>query len=332
MHMDISHWPLQEIYPNKENKIQSVINEDYSIFDDFGNIDYEQATCLTRHIPLTFNIGPEEKEFKDAFALYTNIQSFPTSTTLDALLSEPFLLAGCLTLLHGPDKPSRAYIIQLFISLMLKYYTQGVVFIDCTNVFPAYELIEAAIGKYPLIDPQLPIRAIQLSRSFNYHQATETIKENLEPLLRDGFNYNVTNALAEIQQTNFVKPKIVIVAGLPDLYLNQESAQYLSYDDRPPWWSIFELQEAIGHLRSLTLKYNCITLISASTAPKSKTKSLGGKYLNQSAAIIIKLATEGMAIYGELVKHPFAKNREILLQILKKKGKKRATLPLKLFF
>lgn len=330
--MDITQWSLQEIYPNKENKIQSLIDEDYATYDSMDDSDDEKTACLTRHTPLAFTIEPEEKNFKDAFTLYTTKQDFPTSTSLDLLLLEPFLLSGCLTLLHTPDKPGRAYIIQLFITLMLKYYAQGVVFIDCTNVFPAYELIEATIEKYPLLDPQLPIRAVQLSRSFNYHQATETIKEQLEPLLRDGFNYNVTDTLAENQQTKFVKPKVIIVAGLSDLYLNQESAQYLSYDDRPSWWSILELQETIGHLRSLTLKYDCVTLISSSTAPRSKIKSLGGRYLNQSAAIVIKVATEGMALYGELIKHPFVKNREVLLQILKKKGKKRATLPLKLFF
>ena len=131
---------------------------------------------------------------------------------------------------------------------------------------------------------------------------------------------------------NYVIPKLVIVAGLPDLYLNQESAQYLQYDGREEWFSIFELNEALGYLRSLTLKYNCITLISSATAPQSKTKPLGGRYLAHTTAVIIKILTDELAIYGELIQHPFTNNRRVLLEILKKKGKKRGTLPLSLFF
>jgi hypothetical protein len=214
----------------------------------------------------------------------------------------------------------------------LKYYAEGIVFIDCTNVFPAYELIETTIESNPLIDPQLPIRAVQLSRSFNYHQATEVIKEQLEPLLREGFSYNLTDELTERQEKKFVKPKFIIIAGLPDLYLNKESAQYLEYDGRPEWWSIFELQETIGYLRSLVIKYDCVGILTSSSAPLSKTRPLGGKFLSHSSAVIIKIATEGSAhVYGELLKHPFANYKTVLLQILKKKGKKKASMPLKYF-
>ncbi len=328
--MALSYENWKRLYQNKHHKSYILSNTNYKAFTD-NELLYEfnppESTNETNDIGFKHPI----EIFDDAYTLYQQVTKIPTFTSLDLLLQEPFLLSGALTLVHTSDKAGRGFIIQLFISLMLKYYEQGVIFIDCTNIFPAYEIIEATIEKKPLIDPQLPIRAVQLSRSFNYHQTTETIKEQLEPLLRDGFTYNTTNEFSQIQETKFVKPKIIIVAGLPDLYLNAESAQYLEYDNRPSWWSILELQEAIGHLRSLTMKYNCVTVISASSDPLSKVKSLGGKYINQSSTVIIKLKTEGLALYGELIKHPFKANNELLLQILKKKGKKRATMPLKYY-
>ena len=85
-----------------------------------------------------------------------------------------------------------------------------------------YGLIESTLEMFPDLDPELPIRSLQLSRSFNYHQATETIKQNLEPLLRDEYYYNKENEFGDITKKRFVRPKIIIVAGLPDLHLNRE--------------------------------------------------------------------------------------------------------------
>lgn len=325
--MIMSDLSWEDLYPNKATKTKSVLNTSPNslLEHNFNNDSFQNIACIKK------NELETKKLLTSAFSLFTSRTSYPSFTSLDFLLPEPYLLTGCLTIVHMSDKPSRTFAIQFFIQLILKYYKQGVVFIDCTNIFPAYELIEATLENDPSIDPQLPIRAVQLSRSFNYHQTTETVKEQLEPLLRDGFNYKLTNEFSDEPEIVFVKPKIVIVAGLPDLYLNKESAQYLEYDNRPAWWSIFELQETIGYLRSLTLKYNCITIISASTDPLSKIKPLGGRYLGHSASIIIKIATEGMALYGHLIKHPFVAPKETLLQILKKKGKKRASMPLKCF-
>ena len=330
--MVASSWNWQDIYPNKQNKVQNTFNLNYNELRTDNQLEKNFEEIFTENSIFKRPLPKKINNFNDAFSLYKNRELFPTFTSLDFLLPKPYLLTGCLSLIHTPDKPGRAYLIQLFLKLMLKYYSQGIIFIDCINIFPAYELIESTIEMDPLLDPQLPVRAIQLSRSFNYHQTTETIKEQLEPLLRDGFSYNTTDSLAETPEKKFVKPKLIIVAGMSDLYLNRESAQYLEYDGRPAWWSIFELQEAIGYLRSLTLKYNCVTLISSSTASLSKSKSLGGKFLNNTSAVIAKLTTNGFALYGELIKHPFAGYNEKLLQILKKKGKKRATMPLSVFF
>lgn len=323
----------EDLYPNKKAKPKSIIN----MFDNIAtehDLEIETNNDSFNSVSVVDKAATKrENSLIDAKTIFGSQISFPTTfKNLDFLLPRPFLLEGCLTLFHTPDKAGRSFILQLFLALMLQYYEQGVIFIDCTNVFPAYELIEATLETRPSIDPQLPIRAVQLSRSFNYHQATETVKEQLEPLLRDGFSYNISNEFADTPKQKFVKPKMVIVAGLSDLYLNQESAQYLEYDQRPPWWSIFELQETIGYLRSLTLKYNSITIISSSSDPRSRNKPLGGRYLGHSSAVIVRLATEGMALYGQLIKHPFVGYRELLIQILKKKGKKRATMPLKSFF
>lgn len=325
--MALSFEDWQKRYSARVKELYSAFNSPDSK-DPSGELEEENLLVrIGTHQPVkTF-----EERFDDAQSLFQQISKMPTFTTLDSLFPEPFLLTGCLTLLHTPDKAGRGYLIQLFIQLMVKYYTEGVVFIDCTNVFPAYELIEATIEKEPLLDPQLPIRAVQLSRSFNYHQATETVKEQLEPLLKNGFTYNITNEFAETQESRCVKPKLIIVAGLPDLYLNAESAQYLEYDKRPSWWSILELQETLGYLTSLSMQYNCATIITASSNPLSKTKSLGGKYINQSATVIVKVKAEGLALYGELIKHPFMGSKEVLLQLLKRKGKKGAMMPLKYY-
>ena len=323
-------WQWQDVYPNKTTRNQLETNPVNQNISD-SELDFEDQNFEGLYSRIKKHTDVNTNTLRDAYSVYKDKQYFPTSTRLDFLLPEPHLVPGCLTLLEYADKNSRSFVIQLFIRLMLKYYEQGVLFIDCTYIFPAYELIEATIDYNPLIDPQLPIRAIQLSRSFNYHQTTETIKQQLEPQLREGFYYNVTDSLAEKQEKKFVKPKIVIVAGLPDLYLNKESAQYLEYDGRPPWWSIFELQETIGYLRSLTLKYDCITIISSALDPRSKIKPLGGRFLGQSAGVIVKIVTEGLELNAELIKHPFIKERTIPVMILKKKGKKRATMPLKYF-
>ncbi|MFV2015196.1 MAG: hypothetical protein ACC656_07210, partial [Candidatus Heimdallarchaeota archaeon] len=260
-------------------------------------------------------------QFQSAYTQLSNTKPYPTYTALDRLLPYPFLLSSSLTVIHTTDKLGKSFLTQeLFIKLILKYYTQGIVFIDCTNVFPAYELIEATIDMNSLLDPQLPIRSVQLSRSFNYHQATEVITEHLEPLVRDGFPINLDDKNEDY--TVNIKPKFVILAGLSDLYLNQESSQYLGYDGRPEWFSIFELQHALGFLKSLAIKYSLIPIITTSTAPLSNTKPLGGSFLTHSSSQLIKISSEGNGLYGELVKHPFAKSKRVLLQLLRMKDKK----------
>ena len=119
---------------------------------------------------------------------------------------------------------------------------------------------------------------------------------------------------------------------MPDLYLNYESSQYLGYDGRPEWFSIFELQQTLGFLKSLALKYNLIPIITASTAPLSKLKPLGGSYLTHSSSSLIKLSSEGNGLYGEIIKHPFQKPKKILLQLLRKKGSRYANKRLISYF
>lgn len=300
-----------DIYPDKSSNIdfqpRNELEESYTTELDKQNAQVDSSAY-----------NPRYHHFETAYKQYLDIKPYSTYTKLDNLLPKPFLLSSSLTVLHANDKPGKGFLIHLLIKLILKYYSQGIVFIDCTNVFPAYEIIEATVNMDSFIDPHLPIRAIQLSRSFNYHQTTEILTEHLEPLVRNGFTYSNPNSENQIH----VKPKFIIITGLPDLYLNQESAQYLEYDGRPEWFSIYELQHAIGHLRMITQKYDLISLITSSTAPKSKLKPLGGSFFTHSASTLIKIFTEGNGIYGDLIKHPFAKPKSLLLQLLRPKNKK----------
>lgn len=286
----------------------------------------DESSCPTQS-------PPETPSFVTAWSMHQRIRSSPTYTSLDLLLGEPFLLQRTPTLIHTADKVGNTYIRQLMIQLILHYYNEGVVFIDCTNVFPVTEVLEATEEQMPDIDPQLPLRAVQVARAFNYHQATEVLTEALPRLCEEGFRFTTEphywlDPFFDPPTRHIATPRLVIVAGLPDLYLSQEATQYLGYDGRSEWYSILELQKAVGALKALAMRHNFVPIITASTAPKSYVKALGGSYLTHSAGVVASVRREGRALYGHLLKHPFSPPRKRLLQLLREKRRKRATLPL----
>ncbi|MHA2366180.1 MAG: hypothetical protein ACXAC7_19625 [Candidatus Hodarchaeales archaeon] len=261
--------------------------------------------------------------WQTAKKIYEEKKDYLTYTSLDRLFDKSGLLEGCLAVIHTNGPAGRIFFQRLYLQLMLHYYSQGVIFIDCNCSFPAYELVQATQDFDPDLDPQLPLRAVQLARCFNYHQTTELIHEHLEELLRK----------RETQKSPLKGSgsPIVIISGFSDLYLNEESAQYSGYDSRPEWWPIHELQQSIGRLKALALKYQFIPIITTSSAPKSSSKPLGGRYIGHSAGILINLQTERNSLFGDLIKHPFLAPQRKLLQILKGKYKKKATMPLSLY-
>lgn len=255
-----------------------------------------------------------------------------TNTKLDKLLQSSGLLAGCLNILYTNFSAGKVFFTELMMNLMLKFHSKGIIFIDCLNSFPAYELVKATTfnSSFHDYDPHLVLKNIQLSRSFNYHQANEIITKHLIEIFQEGIPIITLNSDGE-KNIKKKMPRLIIVNGLADLFLSKESADYSRQDNRPEWWPIHELQNTVGKLKAIAIEYQCIVLITGSLAPKSTKKPLGGTYFRHSAGILIHLRKMENRLVADLIKHPFLAPKTIELRLLKSKNKKVANQPLSRF-
>ncbi|MHA2102647.1 MAG: hypothetical protein ACW981_04430 [Candidatus Hodarchaeales archaeon] len=244
--------------------------------------DLQSASSLTKEI----------KHQKDHIVL--------THTVLDRILPNG-IEEGILTLLHAPES-SRFYL-PLYIELVLRFYNKRpIYFIDCNNLFPVYEIIESAVARR-IPDPHEPLNKVMISRCFNYHQMTELIDQHLEP------------AIVELVEWERVDPPpLIIVAGISSLHFSQEAADYLRYDKKPPWWCVFELQQSLGILKNLSMKYRLPILLTTSSLSQQSLKALGGTFLMHTAQAVIKIEETGAGVYGTLIKHPSYPSQRVLIQ------------------
>lgn len=182
------------------------------------------------------------------------------------------LYPGSLTLIQGnlPRTIVRTLITQLTISLLLTNAWGELAFVDGANLFPYYEISQEA-RKYGL-NPLAILDRIQLSRAFNYHQMTEILSKKLPQLL----------------ETNPIR--IVLIPQISSLHLSKEALQYLEYDKLTATSSILELTQAVGRLKSLSLEYDLVGIMTAESAPHSNHKALGGTFLAHTATDVIRVA------------------------------------------
>ncbi|MHA1227796.1 MAG: hypothetical protein ACTSPV_13700 [Candidatus Hodarchaeales archaeon] len=186
---------------------------------------------------------------------------------LDSLVK---LYPGSITLFHGnfSNKTIRSLITQMVVSIIVSNtLTLRMAFIDGANIFPFFEI--GGKARKRKIDPLLVLDRIQLARAFNYHQVTEIITRQLPELIRK-------------KQIN-----MVMIPQISSQFLSDEAKQYLQYDRRPVTSSLTELTQALGVLKSLALRYNLVVIMTASTAPNSKSKALGGTYLAHICSSIV---------------------------------------------
>ncbi|MHA2224150.1 MAG: hypothetical protein ACXAC8_03025 [Candidatus Hodarchaeales archaeon] len=181
------------------------------------------------------------------------------------------LYPGSLSLIQGelPRAISRFLLTQLTVSLLSNNPGTDLAFVDGANVFPYYNVSLEA--KKRGLDPLAILDRIQLARAFNYHQVTEILTKKLPKLI---------NANPKI--------RIILVPQISSLYLSKEALQYLGYDKLTATSSILELTQALGKLKSLTIQYDLIGLMTAENAPRSR-KPLGGTYFAHAATDIIRV-------------------------------------------
>lgn len=179
---------------------------------------------------------------------------------------------GSLALVQGdlPNSILRSFITQLTVSLLTSNPSVDIAFVDGANLFPYYEISLEA--KKHGLDPLGILDRIQLSRAFNYHQMTEILYTKLPQLI----------------DTN-PRIRVILVPQISSLYLSKEALQYLEYDKLTSTSSILELTQAIGKLKSLSLRYDLVGITTAENAPHSNHKALGGTFLSHSATDVIRV-------------------------------------------
>ncbi|MHA1972594.1 MAG: hypothetical protein ACTSW1_06365 [Candidatus Hodarchaeales archaeon] len=195
---------------------------------------------------------------------------------------------GSITLFHGElsNREVRRLITRLVVSIIVKNKMNlRMAFVDGANVFPFFEIGEKARKKR--LDPLFVLDRIHLARAFNYHQVTEIITKQLPKLVEE-------------KQIN-----VVMIPQVSSQFLSDEAKQYLQYDRRHVTSSLTELTQALGVLKSLALRYNLVSIMTASTAPNSKVKALGGTYLAHICSSIVQVKSQGLNNFTfNLIKDP----------------------------
>ena len=218
------------------------------------------------------------------FVSATTLQTDKITTHVPILdwLLEGGLLTGLLTVIHS-NQGARS-LKPLLIRFLEHHLATGAVVIDAANQFPAIELAKRARqqGQNPLDT----LSRIQILRPFNYHQVGLSVKL-LESVVADH------------------PSRTLLILGLPDIYQTAEAAQNLEYDRRKPTFALLELNQAVRQILNLTMKYNLVTVVTASKAPNSSYKPLGGSFLRASAGIIIHIRKDASRTQYILDKHPF---------------------------
>lgn len=206
---------------------------------------------------------------------------------LDRLL-DGGLLPGLLTVIHS-NYGARS--LKNLIIRLLKQCCDGAVVIDASNQFPAISLARWARQKRK--KPHEVLSKFKVLRPFNYHQCTEAALKYLE---------------IEVQNH---PSRLLVVLGCPDIYLSDEAAKNLSYDQRKPTFALLELHQTLRTIQSVTMKYGLGTILTTGRALNSRDKPLGGPFLRASAGIVIRVKQEGIQTDYILDKHPFLPPREI---------------------
>ncbi|MFQ5979869.1 MAG: hypothetical protein ACE5OZ_17195 [Candidatus Heimdallarchaeota archaeon] len=222
-----------------------------------------------------------------ATTLYPTAKIATHVSVLDRLL-DGGLLPGLLTVIHS-NHGARS--LKNLIIRLLKQGREGAVIIDATNQFPAIQL--ARWARQQRKKPQAVLSKFKILRPFNYHQCTEAALKYLEK---------------EVQNH---PSQLLLILGCPDIYLSDEAAKNLSYDQRTPTFALLELHQALRTIQSVTMKYGLGTILTTGRAPGSLDKPLGGPFLRASAGIIIRVEQVGIDVEYTLDKHPFLASRKI---------------------
>ncbi len=218
----------------------------------------------------------------------------PTRVPILDRLLDGGLLPGLLTIIHSNHG---AHSLKNLIGRLLEEYAhEGAVVIDGTNQFPAIRL--ARWARQQRKKPQEVLSKFKVLRPFNYHQCTEAATKYLE---------------TEVQNH---PSRLLLVLGCPDIYLSDEAAKNLSYDQREATFALLELHQALRTIQSLTMKYGLCTIITAGSIYRHP---LGGPYLRTSAGVVIRCHQGASHWEYTLDQHPFLPPRSISQPLISKK-------------
>ena len=206
----------------------------------------------------------------------TRIQVSTGVPALDELLGGG-LESGLMHLFYG-DRSLHNDLLHIAVHAQLPKDQSGIssptIMIDSANIIKVDKIRDYAY-EYEL-EPEEVMDRIYISRAFNASQTYDLVMTQLE------------------QFFDRVPAKLLIVAGLPDLYVKEgltgEGAQQLTH--------------MATKLMTLTLKRGIVTLVSAPLSEKSRRIPAGGKALTSCAQVHVRVSESKSHVRYTLTKHP----------------------------
>ncbi len=195
---------------------------------------------------------------------------------LDTLLGGG-LESGLMHLFYG-DRLLHNDLLRIAVHVQLPEDQSGIdsptIMIDSANIIKVDKLRDYA---YELeLEPEEVMDRIYISRAFNASQTYDLVMNQLERFF------------------DRVPAKLLIVAGLPDLYVKEgltgEGSQQLTH--------------MATKLMALTLNRKIVTLVSAPLSEKSRRTPAGGKALTSCAQVHVRFSESKSYFKYTLTKHP----------------------------
>jgi RecA/RadA recombinase len=195
---------------------------------------------------------------------------------LDELLGGG-LESGLMHLFYG-DRSLHNDLLRIAVHAQLPKEQSGIdsptIMIDSANIIKVDKLRDYAFELE--LEPEEVMDNIYITRAFNASQTYDLVMNQLERFF------------------DRVPAKLLIVAGLPDLYVKEgltgEGTQQLTH--------------MTTKLMALTLNRNIVTLISAPLSEKSRRTPAGGKALTSCAQVHVRFAESKSYFKYTLTKHP----------------------------
>ena len=187
------------------------------------------------------------------------------------------LETGLMHLFYG-DRSLHNDLLRIAVQVQLPKKRKGinspVIIVDSANIIKIDKLTDYSfeIG----LEPEEVMDNIHISRAFNSSQTYDLVMNQLEQFL------------------NRVPARLLIIAGLPDLYIKEG----VTGD------GLQQLSHMASRLMTLTLKRDIVTLVSAPSSDRNRELPAGGKTLSSCAQIHVHVTESKSYFKYTLAKHP----------------------------